>query len=390
MKAVARAFLILLMLLTAAPVSAQDATLEQAKQFMAKRDAVAAYTLLKPLEDERAGDPDFDYLLGIAALDAGHATEAVFALERVLAVNPNHPLARAEIGRAYFQLGEVETSRRQFEAVKKGPIPAEAEATIQKFLDVIGQVQASTRTTVFGYLEAAIGHDSNVNSGTTATSTPAVPGFSPGVINPGAREQSDTFGNIAAGASVRHPVSPGFALLASVDGTQRLNVDKDNFDQGTVGANLGLEFNRSVNKFTLTAQAQQLSFDYRRFRDTVGLVGQWQRQVSNEGVVSAFLQYARLEYPGQSFRDTDRKVGGLAYAHVFGGTYAPAVYASAYYGNEDERDSTRPDQGHRLKGIRFGGQLTFNSQLSAFAHASYEKRDYGGPFAPVSRHLSGA
>jgi tetratricopeptide (TPR) repeat protein len=383
MRAIARAFVVLSLLLFGAPVSAQDATLEQAKQLMARRDPTAAYNLLKPLEDERAGSPDFDYLLGIAALDSGHATEAVFALERVLAVNPNHPLARAEIGRAYLQLGEVETSRRQFEAVKKEPIPAEAAATIQKFLDVIEQVQASTRTTVLGYLEAAFGHDSNVNSGTTATSTPAIPGFNPGVITPAAREQSDEFGNIAAGASVRHPVSPSFAWLASVDGTQRLNLDKNDFDQGTIGANLGLELNRSVNKFTLTAQAQRLYFDDRRYRDTVGLVGQWQRQVTSEGVLSAFLQYARLEYVGQSFRDADRSVGGLAYAHAFGGTFAPVGYVSAYYGDEDERDSMRPEQGHRLKGIRLGGQVTFNQRLSAFAHASYEQRDYGGPFAPV-------
>ena len=383
MRVIASAFFLSLLLLVGAQAIAQDATLEQAKQLMAQRDAAAAYNLLKPLEEKRAGDPEFDYLLGIAALDTGRGTEAVFALERVLAVNPNHPQARAEIGRAYYQLGEVETARRQFEAIKKEPMPAEAAATIQKFLDAIEQVQAGTRTTVLGYVELAFGHDSNVNSGTTATNTPAIPGFNPGVVSPAAREQSDYFGNVAAGASVRHPVSPGFALIAGVDGNQRLNTDKNDFDQGTYGASLGMEFTQSVNKFTLALQGQQLYFDYRRFRDTAGLVGQWQRQINNNGMFSAFLQYAQLEYVGQSFRDTDRTVGGVAYAHVFPGSYSPVVYASAYYGNEDERDSAHPEQGHQLTGVRLGGQLNINQQLSIFAHASYEERDYGGPFAPL-------
>ena len=376
--------LLALLLLTGSYASAQDATLEQAKALMAKRDPAAAYNLLKPLEDKRAGDPDFDYLLGIAALDTGRNTEAVFALERVLAVNPNHPHARAEIARAYYQLGEVETSRRQFEAIKKEPMPAEAAATIQKFLDAIEQAQAGTRTTVMAYIELAAGHDSNVNSGTTATSTPAIPGFSPGVVSPEARKQSDAFGNIAAGAAVRHPVSPGFALFANVDGTQRLNKDENDFDQGTIGANLGMELTQSSNKFTLALQGQQLYFDYNRYRDTTGAVGQWQRQIGNSGVFSAFLQYARLHYMnnGPLRRDTDRKVGGVAYAHVFGGALAPVGYVGAYYGNEDERDGADPRWGHRLAGARVGGQVTFNPRWTGFAHASYEDRDYDGPYAP--------
>ena len=47
------------------------------------------YTLLAPYEDEMAGNVDYDYLLGIAALDSGQPDKASLALERVLAVNPN-------------------------------------------------------------------------------------------------------------------------------------------------------------------------------------------------------------------------------------------------------------------------------------------------------------
>lgn len=370
-----------LLLSLASHVFAQDATLDQAKQMMARRDAAGAYGLLKPLEDKRAGEPDFDYLLGIAALDTGRGTEAVFALERVLAVNPNHPQARAEIARAYYQLGEIETSRREFEATKSQPMPAEASATIQRFLDSIAQIQANTRTVVLGYVEGALGYDSNVNSGTTSTTTPAIPGFNPGVISPNAQKQHDNFGNLAAGVSVRHPLSAGTALVASLDATQRLNFSKNDFDQGTLNASAGVELGSGPDKYSLALQASQLNFDYRDFRQSVGIVGQWQRQIASTGMVSAFLQHSQLDYPGQSFRDADRTVGGLAYAHAFGGALSPVAYASAYYGEENERDGTRPEQGHRLTGIRFGGQLNLNPRIAAFAHVAYEHRDYGGPFA---------
>lgn len=104
-----------------------DLALDRAKQLLQQKQPEQAYELLLPLEAQRAGDPEFDYLLGIAALDSGHRERAIFALERVLAVQPNNALARAEIARAYLAVGEKDTARREFEAVKREPIPPRQE-----------------------------------------------------------------------------------------------------------------------------------------------------------------------------------------------------------------------------------------------------------------------
>ena len=88
-----------------------DEILDRAQRLIQQNNPQAAYQLLEPLESKRAGEVDFDYLFGIAALDSGHRERAVFALERVLAVNPNHAQARAEIARAYFEMGENENGR---------------------------------------------------------------------------------------------------------------------------------------------------------------------------------------------------------------------------------------------------------------------------------------
>lgn len=380
MRALLRIILVVSLTLWALPSLAQDATLAQARQLMSQRDAAAAYKLLKPLEDQRAGDPEFDYLLGIAALDIGRHSEAVFALERVLSVRPDHPQARAEIARAYFQLGEMETARREFEAVRERPIPPEVAATIQRFLDAIEQAQAGTRTTIAGYLDFGLGYDTNVNSG-TGTSTIAVPAL-PGILltlNPAALEQKDGFGVLGGGVNVRHPLTPKLAVLGGLDFNQRLHPKKTEFDLGNIGGNLGLELNEGQNKFLLALQGQQLYLDWDRFRDSFGAVGQWQRGIGRNGMFTAYLQHVRLEYPGQSIRNADRTVGGIAYAHAFGGTYAPIVFGGLYYGDEDERTSNRPDLGHRAKGLRIGGQLNINARTQVFVFGSYEERDYGGP-----------
>ena len=45
-----------------------DALTDRATALLERSDAKAAYELLLPLESQRAGDPEFDYLFGIAAL----------------------------------------------------------------------------------------------------------------------------------------------------------------------------------------------------------------------------------------------------------------------------------------------------------------------------------
>ena len=50
------------------PVFAADDVLQQADTLLRQQQAAQAYDLLAPLEDERAGDPKYDYLLGVALL----------------------------------------------------------------------------------------------------------------------------------------------------------------------------------------------------------------------------------------------------------------------------------------------------------------------------------
>ena len=361
---------------------AADAVITQAQQLIEKRDAQGAYNLLKPLEAQRAGDPEFDYLLGIAAVDSGRATEGVFALERVLAVNPGHVQARAELARAYFVLGENDTAQREFQSIEKQGVPDDVRTTIDRFLNAIDQAKQATGKVLGGYLEAGIGHDTNVNSGTSGNSV-AIPAFGGAIatLNPAAVKAQDNFLSLAAGAYFRYPTNPaGLAWLGGIDINQRLHDTQTQFEQGYVNGNLGLEYTLGKNKYLVAAQGQQLWVQNTGvYRNSYGGVGQWQYQIDNDSVGSAFLQYARLEYPTQGVRNAGRTVGGLAYAHAFTNVkYTPAIFLSGYYADERQSDSTRPDLGHHAPGIRLGGQLTFNERWNAFASVAYEERDYGG------------
>ncbi|MGH8704634.1 MAG: surface lipoprotein assembly modifier [Burkholderiales bacterium] len=366
-----------LAMLCIALTAAADAVTDRAKRLLEQKQAQEAFELLAPLEQQRAGDPEFDYLLGIAALDAGEPERAVFALERVLALQPDNALARAEIARAYLVLGERETARREFETVRRQPIPAEAKATIEQFLAAIA---ARDVTRFEGFLEAGVGVDSNVNSA-TGVSQIAIPvlGGIVATLNPGATRRGDTFTNLSGGFSVAHKIAQDWSVLGSAFAAWKLNSSEDQFDTRTLDANFGARWARGAEAVTVGAQLQSFELDNARFRDTRGLIAQWQHSFDERRQATVFGQYAELRYPTQSIRNADRSILGAAYAQAFSGTYTPVLYASAYVGREDELSPGVPHLGHEPFGARIGGRMTLGDGWSLFGTVSYEERRYGGP-----------
>jgi len=370
------------LLIAAQPVNAQNDALAQARQLLDQKDAKRAYALLKPLESDRAGESAFDYLLGVAALDSGRPTEAIFALERVLAVDPAHAQARAEIGRAYFQIGENAAARRELQAVRRQSVPAPVAASIDRFLAAIDRAtsaeSATERTAVAAYLEATLGHDSNLNSGVTNNQV-ALPAFGGAVVQldaAGVRARDEFFA-VGGGVSVRHPLQPNLSIIGALNANGRWNFSFDQFNTAYVDGHAGLLYVTGQHALTLAVQANQYHLDNRRFRQVLGGLGQWQFNVDRSTQVSAYVQAMRLEYPGQEIRDADRWVAGVGAAHSFG-SERPVVFAGLYVGEENERNAGVPNLGHRLWGARLGVQAPVRDNISVFATGTYEERKYGG------------
>ncbi|MEO8037982.1 MAG: tetratricopeptide repeat protein [Betaproteobacteria bacterium] len=368
-----------------------DELLDRAKQFLDAKDPQAAYQLLAPVQTERAGDPSFDYLLGVAALDAGRNTEAVFALERVLAVQPDNAEARAEIARAYFNLKETQAAKREFENVKGQNPPAQVSALIDRYLDAIDRAAVGPKPTARFFVEGFAGYDSNVNSATADRSV-AVPLFGGALFSlaPNSSKQDDGYWGFAAGFSARMPVNPRWALIAGFSGSRRWNFEQDLFDTSFVDLNFGATYKRDRDLLTFITQLNDFTvYDpvYKSaYREARGGTLQWQRDLDARNQVSAYFQYAGLAYPDQRVRDADRYVAGLGIGHAYrnGG---PVVYASLYGGREKPRDSAVPELGYDLYGVRVGGEQVLKEKFIAFASGSYERRNYDGqdPFFLIAR-----
>ena len=355
------------------------ADLEKALQILQSGDAEQAYELLAAEEDNQAGDPNFDYLLGLAALDSNRLTRAVFAFERVLAVDPSHARARAEIARAYFRLGELETARAEIESVKQQGVPPAVAEALQSFLSAIDERVVGDRRALRAYLELGLGYDSNLNSATDQrnVAVPALGGLLFRLGDAGV-EDGDGFGSISAGFAARYPLPGTFDLLGGANLSKREHFDDDNFETSGVDAHGGIGYTRGLNAFTLALQGETFLVDNQTFRNAYGVVGGWNREIDHRTRVSAFVQIFGLDYPAQDIRDAMRFVGGAGFSRALDMRFSPVVFASAYGGVEDERRSGVPHLGHELVGFRLGGEARMTSKLSLFGGGAVEFRDYGG------------
>lgn len=366
-----------LMLALLSPLAAADELGDRARVLIDQGKGAEAFVLLEPVESVQAGDPAFDLLFGIAAVDAGQNTRGVFALERVLALQPNNARARAEIARAYLALGETKTAREEFETVQKQGVPPEVSSTIDRYLAAVDRLDGATRTTLRGYLEGTAGYDTNVNAAPNRDAV-AIPGFGglPFTLAADSKANPDWYGSLTGGLVLRSPINREVALVAGLSGVLRHNFAKDQFDTQSIDVNAGVVVERDKSVFSLTGQYNEFTLHNALYRTASGATGQWQYNLDARNQASAFVQYSDLRYPTQSVRNADRWVGGGAYAHAFRG--GEVVYGSVYAVSEQERAAAVPHLGHTGLGVRIGGQMNYDPKTVLFASGSVESRRYGG------------
>ena len=235
-------FWILMLLIggIAATASAQESdTIEVAasaatKQLFAEAEGLLergqsqrAYDLLSPHETVLSGNPLYDYLLGIAALDAGEVSEAIFALRRALSVEPGFSGARLELARAYYEAGNIALARPLFTRLLEENPPPSVRDVLNQYIAAIDAKPPAPRSRFVPYVELFAGHDSNANG---STSDQQFMGFT---LNANNIETESPFAELGAGFDWFVPRSRQFGWRLSAKASHR-----DNFDAQFVNATI--------------------------------------------------------------------------------------------------------------------------------------------------------
>ena len=365
------------------PQSNRPVKVDEAKALISRGEFVNAYALLEPASEAFALDRDANYMLGIAALESGHPGVAQMALERTLIIDPRFLPARAELGRAYMQLGDVDGARREFAAVLATNPPPEVRANINRIaaqIDESGKI-GSSPLKLSGYMSAEIGHDSNIN---TATNSVVVnlPIFAnlPFTLGPLFTAQRSALAGVSGGIGLTAPLTERVGWYLAGDVKLRDNFQQAGFKPLTMSALTGIQVTSGQDRYTAGVNFSGYRIGSLELDRRKGFFASWMRELSAHDRVSIFGQYLENSFPQDKTQNTQTYLFGATWQHAFPGVGSPTIGLTAFAANEPQRNSDET-VGKKYVGGRLSGEYRFGENVRLASSLAHVHSRYGGTSA---------
>jgi len=337
----------------------------------------AAYNYASTYLSQMEGNPYFDYLYGVSAIDTGHASQGVFALERVTLMVPEDHVARLELARGYFILEEYARARKEFERVMAINPPKPVKDTAQRFLDMIRIREAKYHTTSNGFLAFGMGSDSNVNSGADDDLALLIPGLTTESLG-----QDDTFATLVAAWQITQPFAPGWMFNSTFTANTRINSDHDEFNTLTATIQTGINRLYKDSNYKVNIILQQFNLDSTKYRTLGGMNLEWHNSLTQKSKMNLSLQYAVLDYEdsAQEFRNSSLITFNTGYTHAFTGPWAPVLFSNINIGTETVDDDTASgaleNTERDIQGVNLGVLLNFSTKLGLQTSFNLQNSNY--------------
>lgn len=339
------------------------ADISQARTLLDSGQPEQAYRMLIAQEAEKAGDPEYDYLLGLAAARSGHASEAAFALERVLLVRPQHMGALFDLGLLYLQAGDTQRAREAFRKVAEHNPPPLVREIIRTQL--AATQQQDTRRSSRSWVELSGGYDSNINNSTDRNSV-YVPLLGASFnLNANNVSQSDTFARIAAGTEWDYRYQGDRFVRASAQGHKLLPQSATAF--GTHGVDGSLSFGRqdANRRWELGVSGSRRWLDNAAHSKQLALFGGWRDSSDARRLWDYFGRITRIRNDGAlSVEDADQYLAGARLVLIPGS--GDKVYAISAFGGYENAINGRADGNNRLAGVRLGTEQRLAPKVTGY------------------------
>jgi len=346
------------------PVDASD--LDDVKRLLEAHDYKAAYTALTAIEVQHAGEVEYDFMLGRAALETGHPHEAIFAFERVLLNQPENDRARLELALSYYLTGEDETARQLFQQVLDRDPPTVVTNKINKFLHAIERRIRARQFLFSAYVELRQGYSSNINSATT-NSEVEIFGIS-FQLNDASRAIADSFTQLDTGVHYIYKQNRNVAYFTGLS-FAGLENNTENYDTETTSLQLGPMFNTRIGRLRIPLLAQVVRLDSVTYQRVSSLSTDLLH--NHKGFSSNyFVQHSQIRYPDSSPQDVDSTTFGFGISTSY--TSVRNYQLMLFHGTETALKTLYDYNAKTFTGIETGMRWRLNRRHSLFPRIRYQ------------------
>jgi outer membrane protein len=359
--------------------------LERARKLLDQRQPAQAYELLTPHEDDWSGDPEYDYLLGTAAVHSGRADDAVMPLERAVAQNPGNSDARLALARAYYHSGDPDLARIELEQLGLRSLPGEPGAGARS-RTAAGRGEAGPRETAFRYFVLLdVGYDSNVNG---ATDDDAFLGLA---LNNRNVETDSAYAAVSNGGILQVPLSSRWDYNLRFNFMQRRNLSATFANTDRAGLSNEFTWRGDYTRLRFGAGLHTTYLDSRAPYDgdraqsgavldfgARWLLGNSAWQIGTDVVAAALRHNSRTRV-----LDVDQYLSAFVLDYL-GRDAGPSFGLALIYGEAQAKQSGSP-YGRDQYGVRLTSGWPVGSPGRMYAHIGVMESDYDGRFFGESR-----
>ncbi|MBL8514444.1 MAG: tetratricopeptide repeat protein [Betaproteobacteria bacterium] len=376
--------------------------LMDATKLLADGNPKQAYMILVAEQNKLAGNLEFDYLLGVAALDSGRPSEAIIAFERVLAVNPMHAGAMMDLGRAYFTAGSLDLAESAFKQLQVSNPPDAAKAAIEKYLKAITERRSAGTRRTMAWGEVSLGYDTNITGVPNDFTRAVQSAFNiPGVEPTGnSVKRKAPFFAAAIGGDLLQPLGGNWTGHLGAEARGRGFRNEADFNSTIAEARAGaswalgrqaLRFGASFNRFDQDGQAPgdpKPTND----RNTAQVTADYRYALSEKAELFGGLVGSKVTFPKNDVEDFKGVGVNAGWTGQFDGRGRPMVQVTGYFSN-DRADRKLADgitdKSKRVGGLRGTVQFAWSESLALFNSVGYGERRDKSKFARATEIESG-
>ena len=358
---------------TAAQQPLVQYALSDLQQAIKNNNYKEAYQLGLKLRDRYEGDPEYDFLFGLAALETGMFHEAVFAFERAITYSPNKLRARLELGRAHYATQNYDAAEREFKFVLESNPPENVQKNVKLLLTQIDARRNALKGKFTGFVTVNTGYDSNINNATEADFIDGIVynGTTLGRITLGeeSRAQESSFSKLGGGLSYALPLHKHSGLSTSIMTNQLNNVDSDTYDTASHTVEMKYYGLSGLARWNTGIRYQDLNLNHEDYQEAIHLTAQVSKPVRGQLNLSTALTLSDIRYDNRKELDLYQ---GAIFMSLNTSLLTINHSIGLIYGNSEAKESAGKSNGKDYYGFTYSALKTLSREQSVFARGLYQ------------------
>lgn len=337
-----------------------------------------AYQQATKLLAQNEGDPRFDYLYGLSALQTGHYNEAVFALDRVTILTPRVIRPRLELARAYLKLNNKRAAIKEFNDVLNLSPPPIVRQKVTAYISELEKGNQQVQKSVTKRLASfSIGYDDNINFGYSSSDID-LPLFGVVTLNPSAVKQSSGFAEAKFQIRRRNTNSNKSNTFVSANLTHRKYFKDTDFNFTDVDLRAGITLNRNKNQYQFVVRDRPVFLDDNLHSNTLGVDAIARKALGSGKVASVSLGIE--DYRNNSTPLSDRKRAQLGASwDKNNGDLQHQI--SLNLGSEWADDSAGKQFSRDIAGVGYKLTRDWNEKNKTSVNVDYRRYKHKAPYA---------